>query len=221
MGDADANGDGVVDVADIFYLINYLFGGGPPPVPLEPGAAADILALGSVEAPTGSMVDVPVYLRDLPGTPLGGDGAAIQGFAFRVDFPAKAVASASFVQAGVTAGRTPVFPIVQSESGHLVVLLKFLRASDPLALRADAPAPGDLAGYLRLGLAAGLPLGSEVDLVLDGASVLVNDDATKVESSGRGTLALVDGTVVIGGDPHIFSDGFESGGMSAWSASVP
>jgi virginiamycin B lyase len=27
----DANGDGGVDVADVFYLINYLFGGGPAP----------------------------------------------------------------------------------------------------------------------------------------------------------------------------------------------
>jgi Carbohydrate binding domain len=30
----DANGDGTVDVADVFYLINYLFAGGPePPLP--------------------------------------------------------------------------------------------------------------------------------------------------------------------------------------------
>jgi hypothetical protein len=29
----DANGDGNVDVADVFYLINFLFAGAPPPVP--------------------------------------------------------------------------------------------------------------------------------------------------------------------------------------------
>ncbi len=33
----DANGDGVVTVADIFYLINFLFTGGPPPVALAGG----------------------------------------------------------------------------------------------------------------------------------------------------------------------------------------
>ncbi len=33
----DANGDGVVTVADIFYLINFLFTGGPPPVALAAG----------------------------------------------------------------------------------------------------------------------------------------------------------------------------------------
>ncbi len=33
----DANGDGVVTVADIFYLINFLFTGGPPPIALAAG----------------------------------------------------------------------------------------------------------------------------------------------------------------------------------------
>jgi hypothetical protein len=33
----DASGDGVVDVTDVVYLINYLFVSGPPPVPLEAG----------------------------------------------------------------------------------------------------------------------------------------------------------------------------------------
>ena len=28
----DANGDGVIDVSDVFYLINYLFAGGSAPV---------------------------------------------------------------------------------------------------------------------------------------------------------------------------------------------
>ena len=33
----DANGDGIINSADVVYLINYLFKGGPPPVPLEAG----------------------------------------------------------------------------------------------------------------------------------------------------------------------------------------
>lgn len=35
----DANGDGVIDVGDVVYLINYLFKGGPAPDPLEAGDA--------------------------------------------------------------------------------------------------------------------------------------------------------------------------------------
>lgn len=33
----DANGDGVVELADVVYLINYLYKGGPPPDPLAAG----------------------------------------------------------------------------------------------------------------------------------------------------------------------------------------
>jgi len=33
----DANGDGVINSADVVYLINYLFKGGPAPEPLEAG----------------------------------------------------------------------------------------------------------------------------------------------------------------------------------------
>jgi hypothetical protein len=35
----DANGDGVIDIADAIYLLNYLFKGDPPPDPLEAGDA--------------------------------------------------------------------------------------------------------------------------------------------------------------------------------------
>jgi hypothetical protein len=28
----DVNGDGIVDISDVFYLINFLFAGGPAPV---------------------------------------------------------------------------------------------------------------------------------------------------------------------------------------------
>ncbi|MFQ6032803.1 MAG: dockerin type I repeat-containing protein, partial [Candidatus Zixiibacteriota bacterium] len=35
----DANGDGVINSADIIYLVNYLFAGGPVPVPFEAGDA--------------------------------------------------------------------------------------------------------------------------------------------------------------------------------------
>jgi hypothetical protein len=38
-GKGDPNGDGEIDVSDVVYLINYLFVGGPAPVPLEAGDA--------------------------------------------------------------------------------------------------------------------------------------------------------------------------------------
>ena len=35
----DANGDGVIDLGDVLYLVNYLYKGGPPPDPFEAGDA--------------------------------------------------------------------------------------------------------------------------------------------------------------------------------------
>jgi hypothetical protein len=35
----DANGDGVIDISDVVYLLNYLFVNGPAPVPLAAGDA--------------------------------------------------------------------------------------------------------------------------------------------------------------------------------------
>jgi hypothetical protein len=35
----DANGDGKTTVSDVVFLVNYLFKGGPVPVPLESGNA--------------------------------------------------------------------------------------------------------------------------------------------------------------------------------------
>jgi hypothetical protein len=35
----DANSDGSIDIADVVFLLDYLFLGGPPPVPLIAGDA--------------------------------------------------------------------------------------------------------------------------------------------------------------------------------------
>jgi hypothetical protein len=43
----DATGDGVVDAADVVHLLNYLFAGGPPPIPMEAG---DVDCSGEVNA---------------------------------------------------------------------------------------------------------------------------------------------------------------------------
>jgi hypothetical protein len=43
----DANRDGVIDISDVVYLLNYLFVGGPAPVPLEAG---DVTCDGVVDA---------------------------------------------------------------------------------------------------------------------------------------------------------------------------
>ena len=50
----DANGNGIVNVTDVTYLINYIFGGGPSPVPL--------FITGDVNCGRGTNVSDVVYL---------------------------------------------------------------------------------------------------------------------------------------------------------------
>ena len=58
---------------------------GPAPVP-----SSDTVTVGTVSlASAGSTVDVPVYIRDVSGTPLGMDqptGSKIQSFSIKVDY---------------------------------------------------------------------------------------------------------------------------------------
>lgn len=191
-------------------------------LPSHPAAAQDVLGAGSVLTTPGATVHVPVTVRDRAGTPLdegAGPDAEIQGFAFRLDFaPASAVTAVGFQQAGVTAGHEPVFPVIQAHADHIVVLMSFDEASEPLALTLDAPAPGDVVGELVFQLASPLPAGTVVTLTLEAATAtLVNDSATESETPAAGTLALAHGRIAV----PIFADGFESGDTGAWSQTVP
>ncbi len=185
--------------------------------------AQDLLGVGEIEGLPGQTRNVPVTIRDVSGTLLDeGDGfdVEIQGFAFRVDFaPAQHVSAVTFVQAGVTAAHTAVFPVIIVNPDHVIVLLSFDETTDPLAFTLDAPAPGNLVGLLRFTLSAGAPLGTLIGLTLDPTSAtLVNHSATLSETLANGHLAIDDGWLLL--DDAILSDGFESGDFSGWSSVV-
>src|SRR5258708_38303577 len=87
------------------------------PCCLPAGAAVlqpDVITAGSVTAVSG-IVDVPVYIRDLSGTPLGLDqppGSRIQSYSIKVNYsPASAVSSITFNRAGITAPLTPLLQL--------------------------------------------------------------------------------------------------------------
>jgi len=190
---------------------------------LAPAGAQDILGVAEMGALPGQTRDVPVTVRDLAGTLLDeGDGLnlEIQGFAFRLDFaPAEHVTEVTFVQAGVTAGHTPVFPFVSPQADHIIVLMNFDETTDPLAFTLNAPAPGNVIGLLRFTLAAGAPLGTQIDLTFASTSAtLVNGAATLSETLANGHLALDPGWLVL--ETEIFASGFESGDFSGWSSVV-
>ena len=138
-GDGDANGDGAVSVTDIFYLINYIFAGGPPPVPIiggglelaapveqpaarrsavEPGAVIQHegrsrLIVGSATVEPGATVRIPIDLVDRPDTPLGPEqpfGDRVQALALAVRCtPCDGIASLTIEPAGPLAKNEPTF----------------------------------------------------------------------------------------------------------------
>jgi len=186
--------------------------------------AQDVLAVAALEGAPGQVRAVPVTVRDVAGTLLDegdGPGLEIQGFAFRVDFaPAATVTAVTFVQAGVTAGRVPVFPIVSTYPDHIVVLMNFDESTDPLAFALGAPAPGDVVGELRFTIAAAAEPGTLMTLDLDAqGAALVNGPATLEESEANGQLELANGALVV--DVSVFADGFESGNLDGWSQHQP
>ncbi len=188
-----------------------------------PAAAQDVLTAGRVLVDVETTAVVPLSIRDAAGTLLdegSGPDREIQGFAFRIDFvPAARIASVSFAQAGVTAGRTPVFPVIQTFPDHVVVLLSFDEATDPLPFTLGAPPPGDLIGRLTFTLSAPLPPATAIALAVQPATAtLVNGSATLAETVANGQLALVDGGIR---SVLVFADSFESGDTSGWTATVP
>ena len=191
---------------------------GPPAA-----SGQDVLGVAAIGGLPGQTRDVPVTIRDLAGTLLDeGDGTdlEIQGFAFRLDFaPSEHVTAVTFVQAGVTAGLTPVFPVITPAADHIIVLMSFDEGTAPLVFTLDAPPPGDLIGNLRFTLSAAAPLGTLITLNLAAASAtLVNGAATLSETVANGHLALAAGAIVI--QSLIFAGGFESGSFAGWSVVV-
>ncbi|HEV7484733.1 MAG TPA: hypothetical protein VGQ65_03550, partial [Thermoanaerobaculia bacterium] len=69
-------------------------------------ATPDTVTVSTVNGPQFSTVDVPVFIRDSSGTPLGLDqpaGFHIQAYAIKVNYsPAAAVQSITFTRGGVT-----------------------------------------------------------------------------------------------------------------------
>jgi uncharacterized protein YjdB len=165
--------------------------------------AADVVTVGTVTA-TGSTVDVPVYIRDLSGTPLGMDrpaGSKIQSFSIKVDYsPASAVQSVAFSRAGITANLTPTSEFKPSGSGSVSLLATFQESTNPIPFTLNASAPGNLVAHLVFTLSPSAVPSSSIALALDTSLTQLTDSggtaATK-ETTGNGSLILVNGQINI------------------------
>lgn len=165
-------------------------------------AAQDVITVASVTA-DGPTVDVPVYIRDTGGTPLGMDqppASRIQAFSIRVLYsPASAVQSISFSRAGITAGLSPAFETSPATAGAISLLASFQQSSNPIPFSLNATPPGNQVAHLVVTLSPSATAGTPITLTLDSGTTQLTDEggsaATK-ETSGNG-LSLVNGSINI------------------------
>jgi uncharacterized protein YjdB len=166
-------------------------------------SAQDVITVGTATA-DGPMVDVPVFIRDTSGTPLGMDQPAssrIQAFSIRVTYaPAAAVSSVSFSRAGITAGLSPAFETSPASTGAISLLVSFQQSTNPVPFTLNAPTPGNQVAHLVFNLSSSANAGTSIALTLDASTTQLTDEggsaATK-ETAGNGQLALVNGSIQI------------------------
>ncbi|MEA2163469.1 MAG: hypothetical protein QOK37_1596 [Thermoanaerobaculia bacterium] len=161
-----------------------------------PASAQDAVTIGTVTA-SGNTVDVPVYIRDASGTPLGLDqpaGSRIQSFSITVNYsPSSAVQAVSFSRAGITSSLNPAFESSPSSPGSVTLLETFQESSNLIPFALNAPPPGDHVAHLIVTLSSSAAPGSTITLTLDSSTQLSNQGGTASESGG--SLALSNGAI--------------------------
>src|SRR5438067_9536529 len=171
---------------------------GPAPVP-----SSDTVTVGTVSlASAGSTVDVPVYIRDASGTPLGIDqppGSRIQSYSLTVNYaPASAVQSVTFTRAGITAPLTPAFESSPSAPGTISLLDVFQESTNLIPFTLNGAPPGNQVGVLHLTIAPTATVGTTIALTLDPMlTQLANQAGTTSEATTNGSLTLVKRAIVV------------------------
>ena len=170
-----------------------------------PAAAAvlqpDVITVGTVTASSG-IVNVPVYIQDLSGTPLGVDqppGMHIQSYSIKVNYaPAGAVSSVTFNRAGITAPLTPLSEFTPASAGAISLLDTFQESTNPIPFTLNGAVPGNQVANLRFVLNPTVTVGTVITLTLDATlTQLANENGTTKETTTLTTLALVPGSITV------------------------
>jgi hypothetical protein len=168
-----------------------------------PSAQAIVLSTDLVKVDTvtasGSVVDVPVHIRDSSGTLVGLDqppGSKIQSFSIKVSYaPTAAISSITFTRAGITQSLTPVAEFTPSTPGTVSLIETFQESTNPIPFTLDGSG-GDEVGHLSVTLSPAAVPGSTITLTLDPTvTTVANQDGTKEETFGNGGIALVNGAI--------------------------
>src|ERR1043166_7267074 len=155
----------------------------------------DVVTIGS-GVNSGLTVDVPVYIRDTSGTPLGIDqpaGWRIQSYSLTVNYsPASAIQSVTFTRAGITQSLTPAFESSPSSSGSITLIDTFDETTNLVPFTSNAALPGNQVAKLHFTFAPGTLTGTVVTLTLDPTlTQLSNQAGTTTETVNKATLTLV------------------------------
>jgi hypothetical protein len=163
----------------------------------------DVITVGGGFAPAGTTIDIPVFIRDVSGTPLGIDqppGSRIQSYSIKVDYlPSASVQSITFTRAGITASKTPLFESSPSAPGTISLLDTFQESTNLLPFTSNAAPPGNQIGHLLIQLSPSATPGP-LTLTLDPLLTQLTDEggnaATK-ETVANGRLLLVNGVITV------------------------
>jgi hypothetical protein len=162
----------------------------------------DVVTVGRVAG--WETVDVPVFIRDVSGSPLGVDqpaGSHIQSFSLTVNYsPASAVDSITFSRAGITEALTPAFEVSTSATGTISLIGNFDESTNPIPFTSNRARPGDPVAHLIVNLAPDVPAGTIVVLSLDAGLTILSDEMGSPgteESVSNGRLALVNGAIIV------------------------
>jgi hypothetical protein len=165
---------------------------------------SDTVTVGTANGPVGTVVDVPVYIRDASGTSLGLDqppGSRIQSYSIKVSYaPTAPVQSISFSRAGITAPLTPTFESSPSSAGSISLLDTFQESTNLIPFTLNGALPGNQIGHLLVTLTPTATVGQVITLTLDPILTELTDeggDPPTVETTTNGRLTLVSGAITV------------------------
>jgi hypothetical protein len=167
-------------------------------------AIPDTVTVATVNGAAGGIIDVPVYIRDASGSPLGLDqppGSRIQSYAIKVTYaPTSAVQAITFTRAGITSSLTPTFENSPTSAGAISLLDTFQESTNLIPFTLDAALPGNQVAHLLVTLSPTATVGSTVTLTLDPTLTELTDEAghpATIENSGNARLTLVSGAITV------------------------
>jgi hypothetical protein len=185
-------------IALMSILAGLLTAGPAPPLP------QDVVTVATVNGPQFTVIDVPVYIRDVSLTPLGLDqppGSRIQSYSIKVNYaPASAVQSITFTRAGITTSLTPAFENSPSSAGSISLIDSFQESTNSIPFTLDGAAPGNQVAALHVTLSPTATPGTVITLTLDPTLTQLTDEAgdpPTIETTANARLALVSGSITV------------------------